>query len=183
MRLKNEQYEEIKQTVIETFEAYDVKSIPISAFEMAVKMGILVVPYSSLSAKSNKLAMAYSTDGYSVETGNAWTIYYNDACRNYGRINQTIMHEIGHFALGHTEDGDKEEKEAEAKFFVIYALAPPPLIHNMRQPIEVETIMITFDLSYQAAEIAYKYYLNWLRYGGQYYTVYEERMLELFEVA
>ena len=53
----------------------------------------------------------------------------------------------------------------------------------MRQPIEVETIMITFDLSYQAAEIAYKYYLNWLRYGGQYYTVYEERMLELFEVA
>ena len=114
MRLKNEQYEEIKQIVIETFEAYDVKSIPISAFEMAFKMGIIVVPYSSLSVKSRKLAMAYSTDGYSVETGNAWTIYYNDACRNYGRINQTIMHEIGHFALGHTEDGDKEEKEAEA---------------------------------------------------------------------
>ena len=93
MRLKNEQYEEIKQIVIETFEAYDVKSIPISAFEMAFKMGIIVVPYSSLSVKSRKLAMAYSIDGYSVETGSAWTIYYNDACRNYGRINHTIMQE------------------------------------------------------------------------------------------
>ena len=183
MRLKNEQYEEIKQIVIETFEAYDVKSIPINAFEMAFKMGIIVVPYSSLSVKSRKLAMAYSIDGYSVETGSAWTIYYNDACRNYGRINQTIMHEIGHFALGHTEDGDEEEKEAEAKFFAKYALAPPPLIHNMQQPIKIETIMTTFDISYQAAEIAYKYYQSWLRYGGQYYTVYEERMLELFEVA
>ena len=93
------------------------------------------------------------------------------------------MHEIGHFALGHTEDGDEEEKEAEAKFFAKYALAPPPLIHNMQQPIKIETIMTTFDISYQAAEIAYKYYQSWLRYGGQYYTVYEERMLELFEVA
>ena len=39
MRLENEQYEEIKQTVIETFEEYSIKSIPISAFEMAIKIG------------------------------------------------------------------------------------------------------------------------------------------------
>lgn len=183
MRLENDQYEEIKRTVIETFAEYDIKSIPISAFEMAVKMGISVVPYSSLSDGGKALAMAFSTDGYSCETGNKWTIYYNDSCGSYGRINQTIMHEIGHFALGHTEDGDEEEKEAEAKFFAKYALAPPPLIHNMQQPIKTETIMITFDISHQAAEIAYKYYQNWLKYGGQYYTDYEEKMLELFEVA
>jgi len=183
MQLRNEQYEEIKRTVIETFEEYDIKSIPISAFEMAVKMGIAVVPYSSLGVKGKKLAMAYSKDGYSFETDNTWTIYYNDACRNYGRINQTIMHEIGHFAMGHTEDGDEAEKEAEAKFFAKYALAPPPLIHNMVQPITAEAIMVTFDISYQAAEIAYKYYHNWLKYGGQYYTDYEEKILELFEVA
>ncbi len=183
MRLKNEQYEEIKKTVIETFEAYDIKSIPISAFEMAVKMGITVVPYSSFSVKGRKLAMAYSTDGYSVEDDNTWTIYYNDACGNYGRINQTIMHEIGHFALGHTCDGDKMEKEAEAKFFAKYALAPPPLIHNMLEPITAEAIMETFDISYQAAAIAYKYYQGWLKNGSWGYTDYEKRMLELFEVA
>lgn len=181
MQLRNEQYEEIKRTVIETFEAYDIKSIPICAFEMAIKMGISVVPYSSLSAESKKLAMTYSTDGYSLETDNAWIIYFNDKCGNYGRINHTIMHEIGHFAMGHTGEGDEEE--AEAKFFAKYALAPPPLIHNMVQPINAESIMLTFDISYQAAEIAYKYYQSWLRYGGRYYTDYEEKMLELFEVA
>lgn len=184
MRLEDEQYEEIKRTVIETFEEYDIKSIPISAFEMAVKMGISVVPYSSLGDKEKEAAMMYSQDGYSIESPTSeWTIYYNDSCKNYGRINHTIMHEIGHFAMGHTEAGDEGEKEAEAKFFAKYALAPPPLIHNMLEPINVETIMLTFDISYQAAKIAYDYYLNWLNYGDSDYTDYETKMLELFKVA
>ena len=109
MRLRDEKYEEIKCIVIETFEAYDVKSIPISAFEMAVKMGIVVVPYSSLGEEKRKRAMSFSADGYSIEVKNKWFIYYNDFCDNYGRINHTIMHEIGHFAMGHTESGDEEE--------------------------------------------------------------------------
>lgn len=33
MRLSNEKYEEIKNTVIDTFEQYNVKYIPISGFE------------------------------------------------------------------------------------------------------------------------------------------------------
>lgn len=183
MRLENWQYEEIKRTVIETFEVYGIKSIPISAFEMALKMGIKVVPYSSLTKKKRKASMKISCDGYSVDEGIRWIIYYNDDIKNYQRINNTIMHEIGHFALGHTEDGDEEEKEAEAKFFAKYALAPPPLIHNMRCSINTETIMATFDISYQAAKIAYKYYLYWLNYGESDYTDYEERMLMLFDVA
>lgn len=183
MRLRDEQYEEIKCVVIETFEAYEVKSIPISAFEMAVKMEITVVPYSSLGEEKRKRAMSYSTDGYSVESENKWTIYYNDFCKNYGRVNHTIMHEIGHFAMGHTEDGNEEEKEAEAKFFAKYALAPPPLIHTMIQPINAETIMNAFDISYQAAVNAYKYYHKWLEYGESNYKDYETRMLELFEIA
>lgn len=182
MRLDDEKYEEIKQTVIDTFEEYDVKSVPISAFEMAVKMGIRVVPYSSMGEELKKSAMKYSSDGYSTEVNNEWTIYYNDYCNCYGRINNTIMHEIGHFAMGHTEFGDEAEKEAEAKFFAKYALAPPPLIHNMVQPITPDTIMITFDISLQAAKNAYRYYKKWLNCGAEYYTDYETRMLELFDL-
>ena len=51
MRLSDEQYEEIKNVVADAFVEYDVKSIPISAFEMAIKMGIGVVPYSALSSR------------------------------------------------------------------------------------------------------------------------------------
>lgn len=181
MRLENEQYEEIKQTVIDSFEEYDVRSVPISAFEMAVKMGIRVVPYSSMSDEKRRASMEYSEDGYSKEgKGNEWTIYYNDSCNNYGRINNTIMHEIGHYAMGHTESGDDEEKEAEAKFFAKYALAPPPLIHNMEKPITPDTIRETFCISHKAAKYAYKYYRNWLKYGEPDYTDYENRMLRLF---
>lgn len=181
MWLKNEQYEEIKQTVIDTFEEYCVKSIPISAFEMAVKMGLKIIPYSSLSKAKKEAAMKVSSDGYSVETEKSdWIICYNDNLENYGRINQTIMHEIGHYALGHIKDGEIEE--TEAKFFAKYALAPPPLVHNLKEITPI-SIRKSFDISYQAARYAYKYYKSWLNYGKNNYTDYEIKLLELFEIA
>lgn len=181
MRLENEQYEEIKRTVIETFLEYDIRCVPINAFEMATKMGLRVVPYSSMSAKKRMAAERASIDGFSV-VGKDWVICYNDSCLNYGRINHTIMHEIGHYALGHIEEG--EEEEAEAKFFAKYALAPPPLVHNcIDGEITPEAIMDVFDISYEAACYAYSYYKKWLQYGGEYYTDYEECMLDLFRVA
>ena len=182
MRLEDDQYEEIKHTVIDTFLEYDIKCIPISAFEMAVKMGLTVIPYSALSAEQIDASMQFSEDGYSVETlDNEWIIYYNDSCRNYGRINQTIMHEIGHYIMGHTT-GTPEE-EAEAKFFAKYALAPPPLIHNMLKPITQDAIEEKFCISHEAARYAFAYYNNWLKYGEIDYTEYEMKMLELFHVA
>ncbi len=182
MRLENEQYEEIKRTVIDTFIEYDIKCIPINAFEMAIKMGLLVIPYSSLSEEKSEAALRISKDGFSTESDNSdWIIYYNDMCRNYGRINYTIMHEIGHYSLGHLKDG--AEEEAEANFFAKYALAPPPLIHNMGININPFSIMNTFELSYEAAVYAYGYYNNWLEYGGVEYTRYEIDMLKLFNIA
>lgn len=178
MRLSNEKYEEIKNTVIDTFEQYNVKYIPISGFEIATKMGLKIIPYSLLNEKQREMSMKYSSDGYSIETQNEWRIYYNDSCKCYGRINQTIMHEVGHFVLGHINGG--EEEESEAKFFAKYALAPPPLIHNICKDIEPDTIKKTFNISYQAAYLAYQYYRNWLQFGNRNYTNYEEKMLSLF---
>lgn len=40
IRLSNERYEEIKQTVVKMFEAYDVFCVPISGFEIANKMRV-----------------------------------------------------------------------------------------------------------------------------------------------
>lgn len=182
MRLDDEQYEEIKQVVIDTFLEYDIKTVPISGFEMAVKMGMKIVPYSALSEEKLEVALKVSNDGYSIENNaSEWTIYYNDSCKNYGRINHTIMHEIGHFALGHIDDG--EEEEAEAKFFAKYALAPPPLVHNVLENVSAEEITKVFDISYQAAQFAYNYYQNWLRYGESDYTDYEIKLMKLFNVA
>ena len=47
MRLKNETYEYIKQAVADMFVTYDIKGIPINAFEVAIKIGLNIIPYSS----------------------------------------------------------------------------------------------------------------------------------------
>ena len=76
-----------------------------------------------------------------------------------------------------------EEEEAEAEFFAKYALAPPPLIHNMVENINPFSIMKKFDISYAAALYAYKYYKSWLQYGQTEYTGYERKMLSQFSIA
>lgn len=184
MKLKDEQYEHIKQTVIDTFEYYNIRCIPINCFEMACKMGIKIRPYSAFDQKLKERAFEYSTDGFSCQKNGVWYIVYNDEKENYGRINNTLMHEIGHFALGHT-DSSGEEEEAEAKFFAKYALAPPPLIHAIHKILKVQIttdiIRDTFCISDEAARIAYSYYQKWLKYGIKSSSAYDAKLIQLFE--
>ena len=176
MLLRTDTYEHIKITSINTLEYYDIKCVPISAFEMANKIGLSVIPYSAFGEKS-KLLMKQSEDGFIVGK----SIYYNDKCKNYRRINQTIMHEIGHYILGHKSNG--EEEESEAKFFAKYTLAPPPLIHKMLDNPTIDDIAELFDISYEAAFNALKYYHKWYQNGWTNYTSYEQKLLKLFNVA
>lgn len=60
IRLSNERYEEIKQTVVKMFEAYDVFCVPISGFEIANKMRVKVIPYSAYPARTRYLMEKYS---------------------------------------------------------------------------------------------------------------------------
>ncbi|WP_027206389.1 ImmA/IrrE family metallo-endopeptidase [Butyrivibrio fibrisolvens] len=183
IRLPDEVYEYIKEQVVELFYEYDIKCTPISAFEVAIKMGMTVWPYSSLGRIQRKAARMISDDGFSIETeDHKWIIFYNDA-KSYGRINNTIMHEIAHFWLGHTKETDYEE--AEAKFFAKYALAPPPLVHNMGEEITVENIQNRFDISFDAASNAYNYYEKWKKKkcinNIIEYSAYELKMMQCFE--
>lgn len=169
--------EEIKRIVVDMFEKYDVCCVPVNGFELATKIGINVIPYSAISEGKRWLLMKKSEDGFSVEKSfGEWYIYYNDK-KEYGRINHTIMHEIGHVILDHSEDSELAEKEV--KFFAKYALVPPVLVHklNVNSPVEIETI---FDVSYEAACYAYAYYKKWLRFGLSDYTDYEKTTLNLF---
>ena len=69
MRLDNDRYEEIKKEVIFLFEQYDIRCIPISGFEIASKMGIILTPYSSLSKRQKRKAIKTSKDGFYCEPG------------------------------------------------------------------------------------------------------------------
>ena len=181
MRLSDETYEEIKQAVADMFVDYDIKEVPLCSFEVAIKIGLTVIPYSALDSAKWIEAIEYSEDGYSLETNESeWIIYYNDEDKDYSRINQTIMHEIGHYILGHIEEG--EIKEAEAKFFAKYALASPPLIHNMKKEKTTENVMEAFDIGYMAACYALQYYRKRMKYGEREYVSYEIQILEQLEI-
>ncbi|MBQ2848066.1 MAG: ImmA/IrrE family metallo-endopeptidase [Clostridia bacterium] len=178
-RLSDKRCEEIKEIVVNTFEELNIRCIPISAFEMATKLGAVVVPYSSKSEETYQLMMERSEDGFTIKKDGVWYILYNDA-KGYGRVNNTLTHESGHIVLDHTEES--ELAEAEAKFFAKYALAPPVLIHKLELKDAYE-VYEHFDISLEAATYAFSYYRKWLTYGNKDYTNYEIRLLQLFKEA
>lgn len=178
-RLSDKRCEEIKEIVVNTFEGLNIRCIPISAFEMATKLGAVVVPYSSKSEETRQLMMERSEDGFTIKKDGVWYIFYNDA-KGYGRVNNTLTHECGHIVLDHTEES--ELAEAEAKFFAKYALAPPVLIHKLELKDAYE-VYEHFDISLEAAGYAFSYYRKWLTYGNKDYTNYEIRLLQLFKEA
>ena len=181
MRLSNSRYEEIKKIVVRLFEDNDVRSTPISGFEIATRMGINIIPYSAFTPSKRVLAMKFSDDGFSGYEDGEWRIAYNDdPLRAYGRVNFTILHELGHIVLKHTEDSDLADTEAD--FFAKFAQCPPVLIHKLELT-DVGGIMRHFDISYGAACYALAYYHKWLRYGGDYYKDYEIRTCQLFGFA
>ena len=180
IKLSNQRYEEIKRIVVRMFVEYGVSCVPINGFEIAHKMGVKVVPYSAIAASKRWLLIKKSEDGFSLEKDyGQWYIYYNDE-KDYGRVNHTMMHEIGHIVLDHSEDSELAEKEVG--FFAKYALAPPVLIHKLKLD-NPESITQTFEISYEAACYAYSYYQKWLRFGGRDYTAYECQLLRLFDLA
>lgn len=177
IRLSSERCEEIKNIVVDFYEKYDINCVPISGFEIATKMGIEIIPYSSFTLFQQRIFKELSEDGFTARRGASAKIVYNQE-KSYKRINNTFLHEIGHIVLNHTQDS--ELAETEAKFFAKYALAPPVLIHKLNDKTP-KNISQVFDISFEAATYAYDYYKKWLSYGPDEYTDYEIRTLRLFK--
>ena len=181
--LTDNRYEEIKRIVVELFVKYNVNCVPVSSFELATKMGIKIIPYSAFPSAKICLLLKESEDGFCVERRKgAWYIFYNDK-KEYGRINNTIMHEIGHIALDHSEDSELAEKEV--RFFAKYALVPPVLVHKLKIK-NFKVIANIFEVSCEAARYALAYYKKWLNHKATDsidYTDYEAKLLHLFEIA
>ncbi|WP_026525091.1 ImmA/IrrE family metallo-endopeptidase [Butyrivibrio sp. MB2005] len=182
LRLPDEIYEFIKGEVIFLFVQLGIKSIPINGFEIAYKMGIVLVPYSSLSKRKYR-KVKKEKEGFFIEGNGVEYIYYNDIDRSYERINMTILHEIGHCVLDH-RGVNSEIEEAEANFFAKYAIAPPVLVEKIN-PAGPEDIYEAFDISFDAAWYAWNYYKLWKKfhyaYGG--YTDYEQALIKMQESA
>lgn len=177
--LSYSRYEFIKGEVVALFEKYRITKVPINGFELASKMNIKLIPFSSLDKQKLHYAKMLSEDGFYVEENSGTNlIFYNDFSCSKTRINMTILHEIGHCVLDHT--GNSLYEEAEAKFFAKYASAPPPLV-NRFHPNTSSDIAFYFGLSSAAAINSFNYYNKWLLFGSKRLKDYEIRLLSLFQ--
>lgn len=176
IQLPYARYEEIKEHVVDTFERFGVVRPPVDVFALAARMGIEVKPYSAYDKQVRPILMGTSPDGFLdwLEPGRG-VIYYNDK-HFAGRTNYTMLHEIGHFVLGHLEQSPLAEKEAN--FFAKFALAPPPWVHRsgLTTPGEIAT---AFGTSLEEANYAINYYRKWRCRGARDLTCYEKRLLGL----
>ena len=185
MRLTNDRYEIIKKNAVKMFLDNDIRRIPIDCFEICQKMCVKLKKYSQLTSEALLKAKKISEDGFCMLVEEIpepfpplqWYIFYDDT-KSRERIRFTIMHEIGHIVLGHTEHS--ELAESEANFFAKYSLAPPPLVHKIK-PEDYMDISDAFDLSQECAYYAMSFYNKWLRHGHSKYLNYEIELLSLFD--
>ncbi len=181
MKLIKGRYNAIEESAVKLFTKLNFSKIPIDPVEIANALDIRLVTYSQLTQLSYEQKMSISKDGFCYEvklspTESQWIISYNEKMPSV-RIRFTIMHEIGHIILNHSEHS--ELADSEANYFASYSLAPPPLIHKMKPEDYIEIAEI-FDISKECAMYAMKKYNNWLRYGSKDFLEHEIKLLTLF---
>ena len=167
MRLSDQRYEQIKITIANFLEDYDVKTIPIDVFEIAKQMRIKIVFASEILKKHPKKIDAYCLFKfphsylYYDNDAQQLIIYIDDIGTKKKRQRFSLAHELMHIILGHTEQN--ETNEAEANFGATYLLAPTSLAlarsndERMFVPSKLEKI---FDVSGSEAEIIARYNSN-----------------------
>ncbi len=174
-KLTDEEYEFIKGEVAHVLLRYQIRCVPVNGFEIAREMGILLIPYSSLSQKALAKAEEASEDGFVVEENDGREyIYYNDIGKSKERQNWTVLHEIGHIVLDHSGI-NPEREEDEANFFAKFAIAPPVYVYRVGVE-SSEELHRVFDVSNEEAIYAYEYYLTWKE---GYYLVKRLKSYEL----
>lgn len=113
MRLSDERYEEIKASVVEMLTHIRITGYPIHAKSVIRSLGGIVIPYSRLSDEAKKqFGYTLSKDGFQLTNNGRLYVYYNDDI-GVGRYRYTLMHEVGHFWLGHTCSSELAESEAD----------------------------------------------------------------------
>ena len=181
MRITGNRYDEIEDVVIKMYSKISIKRFPFDCFDICDQLGIKYIPYSSLSEEKKSALCTGSQDGlnalWEISKGQfLFVIYFNDTLSSR-RIRFTIMHELGHIILNHTEHSDLAE--SEANYFAKYALAPPPLVHTLQIQDYLE-LADRFDISYECAFYCMQKYSKWFQYGAPDYRDNELALISLF---
>lgn len=153
--------EHVKLKIIEVYRECNIKSFPIECFELLKHYDLKYFKYSELSEGLKNYCMEYSEESL---------IYENKVCYNENkpqkRIRFSLMHELGHILLEHG-DNPTEKMEQEANYFASNILAPRMAIHYAGCQ-NCNDVSKLFEISLQAADIAFNDYRRWRRLLAYY---------------
>ncbi|WP_310604815.1 ImmA/IrrE family metallo-endopeptidase [Anaerosporobacter sp.] len=149
-------YEYIRSKTLEVYIECKVKSFPLNCIFLLKHYGLKCKKYSDLSLAKQKHCFQISEDAFTLND----IVFYNDNI-NPSRIMFTLMHELGHKILSHTDYLNKQS-EIEANTFASNIIAPRIAIHYSSK--NYHDVMNIFGLSEEAANIAFDDYKRWRRY-------------------
>lgn len=115
--------EYINKKILDVYKECHIRSFPIDCFSVLKHYGIQTIMYKEMKEQNTELYKAiyhYSNDAFRFRM----SVYYNST-NSDGRIRFSLIHELGHYILGHTEDGSDNEDEANT--FASNFLAPRPI--------------------------------------------------------
>ena len=140
-------------------EKYDTGLLAFDPFlPISVERDLRVCKYTTFCEKHRidyaEFMRMVSSDGFTLRRGRRYIILYNDAPHiSAARKRFTLAHELGHYALRHTQDGVAEEEEANC--FARNLLAPRRLA--LERGIEYADYPRVFDISPSAARMCIKF--------------------------
>lgn len=165
-------YTRAERTAADVYEACDIRRLPIDCNAILNHYGLRAMNIMELKDRHPELyalCLDFSEDSFLYRKGKL--IVYRDI--NYSRTRFSLMHELGHYLLGH-RFGSPEE-EWEANHFAAYILAPRPCLPYCGSS-NVRAISFYFDISLRAAEIVKENYYKWWC-THQTLTEWDERLL------
>ena len=145
------------QTAREFIQKYDIKWLPVDAFEIVeayanaenIKIEIKTIADLSYESGIDRQVLIddviYGEDGlaiYDPET-DTYTIIIDESAEPFGRVRWTVVHELGHIVLGHLTDSrtsilkwelsdeEYEQLEQEAHIFAGEVLAPKFILYRI----------------------------------------------------
>lgn len=116
----------IRKKVLEVYKECNIHNFPIDCFSILKHYGLKPITYQETHHSNPELYNAiirYSRDAFKFRR----SVYYNSK-NNIGRIRFSLMHELGHFILGH--DIESKENEEQADIFASNILAPRTIVNR-----------------------------------------------------
>ncbi|MCR5349261.1 MAG: ImmA/IrrE family metallo-endopeptidase [Bacilli bacterium] len=180
-------YRKIDRDAIQLRLDYRCLSKRVDVFDLARRLGMMLIPYSALTPEQLEYVKRKSEklkDGFGVmrvvDGELRCYVFYNDAVSIY-RQRFTIAHEIKHFI--YLEADPTQEQEDMANHFARYLMAPCCLVMPYVS-LSPPDVVADFDISIDAAENALNAAANRIAAGAEKLEDFERRFMEeitLFE--